>query len=134
MKKGDLIFVYGTLRPGEGAAGKMREAEYVGEDRINGDLYTMGYYPGAKAVPGHFDAGKPTITGDVFKIVTDTLVPLLDMYEGYPHLYGKVETETAEGRHVWVYTYNHDVCVGQLIATGDWKTRHVQQIDAIVGA
>lgn len=121
MKPNDLLFVYGTLRIGEHASLQdSLMAKYIGEDKINGLLYNLGYYPGLKTVPGHFNLGEPFVTGDVFRLLDQSIIEILDHYENYPHLYNRVETETAAGLHVWVYTYNHDVSPDQLIKSGDW--------------
>lgn len=127
MKTGDFLFVYGTLRPGEHAdlttGHRADRLRHHGEDQINGAIYDLGWYPGAKAVPCQFDSGAPFITGDVFEILDASITPGLDAYEGYPNLYNRIETETAKGRHVWVYTYNADIPEERRIASGDWRIR-----------
>ena len=127
MKVGDLLFVYGTLRRGERADLSRHEKEfgvsYVGEDKVNGKIFNLGYYPGAKAESGSFDADNPVISGDVFKLEDASIITMLDHYEGYPHLYNRIETEAASGETVWVYIYNHDVMDEQHIESGDWVNR-----------
>ncbi len=126
MKKGDLILVYGTLRRGERADLSKHQwqfgAQFIGLDAINGDLYHLGSYPGVK-VPGEphiWDPRLPIVCGEVFRVRDQSLVAMLDAYEGYPHLYDRVETETESGRRVWVYTYNGMVTSEQRIPSGDW--------------
>jgi gamma-glutamylcyclotransferase (GGCT)/AIG2-like uncharacterized protein YtfP len=129
VRKGSLLFVYGTLRRGA-SSDLSREplVEFVSGDSVNGKLYNLGWFPGVKEVacsgadakPQNFDPGEASITGDVFRILDDRVVSHLDAYEGYPNLYNRVETETADGKHVWVYTYNHNVEDRQLIPSGDW--------------
>jgi gamma-glutamylcyclotransferase (GGCT)/AIG2-like uncharacterized protein YtfP len=124
MKKNDLLFVYGTLRVGESADLSANTlGEYLGEDCINGLIYNLGWYPGVVTQSMAFDPGKPAVRGDVFRIGCDSMVGQLDSYEGYPNLYDRIETMTAGGLHVWVYTYNHDVNPDNLIASGDWKNK-----------
>ena len=129
MKVGDLLFVYGTLRRGERADLGREEIRctFLGEDHINGKIYNVGTFPGLIAEAMHFDPGKPFVTGDVFRLRDESIISQLDHYEGYPHLYNRIETETAKGLHVWAYTYNHDVTEERLILSGDWKKPLVLQ-------
>lgn len=124
MKKDDLLFVYGTLRVGQSADlsdGRYSDGvEYVDSDVINGKIFDLGWFPGAKVTPGHFDTGAPSIIGDVFRLTDDAIIPRLDGYEGYPNLYDRVQTETASGRHVWVYVYNAHIPEERQIVSGDW--------------
>lgn len=123
MKKGDLLFVYGTLRKGASNDLSRKEgAKYIGEDWINGDLYDLGWYPGVKLFEGaeNFSVGLPVVVGDVFAIEDTKLADYLDGYEGYPNLYNRSQVETSGGHIVWVYIYNHGVYGRENIPTGDW--------------
>jgi gamma-glutamylcyclotransferase (GGCT)/AIG2-like uncharacterized protein YtfP len=131
MKKGDLIFVYGTLRRGERAdlAKQARNfgVDYIGVDRINGRLYHLGSFPGLKRdQTEEFTAGAPVVTGEVFRIRDNSVAALMDAYESYrpddpEHgLYNRCQVQTEEGRTAWVYTYNHPVIEEQRIPGGDW--------------
>lgn len=124
MDKGDFIFVYGTLRKGERADLSKQTGQfgvtYIGLDAINGGLYHLGSYPGVKAAAEPFDADKPLVHGEVFLIRDLSIVSLLDAYEGYPHLYDRIQIESAAGRKVWVYIYQHPVTSDQQIQSGDW--------------
>lgn len=125
MKKGDLLFVYGTLRRGERADLNRSQHEfgvaYIGEDDIVGDIYDTGCgYPGLKIEDG--TAGK--VHGDVFRVRDESIGPFLDAYEGYPSLYGRRQVETDRGRTVWVYTFNPSVKSERLIECGDWCLRN----------
>lgn len=133
MKVGSLLFVYGTLRRGERADLSKHEKEfdvtYLGEDIINGLIYDLGSYPGVKGLgEGEFDAEQPRVHGDVFRLESESIISILDHYEGYPYLYGKGVTETMDGRQVWVYTYNDEVDDSRLITSGDWVNRPRIQI------
>lgn len=124
MKKGDLIFVYGTLRKGERADLNKQASQfgvtYIGEDCINGKLYHLGAYPGVKTEAGVFCPDKPLVYGEVFRARDTSITAMLDAYEGYPYLYDRLQTETDKGRTVWVYVYNHPVTSDQQIESGDW--------------
>ena len=126
MKVGDLLFVYGTLRPGECADLSKRDGvKHLGSDAVNGELYDLGWYPGAVAAPCQFDTGAPSIKGDVFELLEESIIATLDGYEGYPNLYDRIQTHTAQGRCVWIYVYRHAITPLQRIDNGDWLGRIV---------
>lgn len=127
MKKGENVFVYGTLRKDERAdisrSGQF-SVDFLGKDVINGRLYHLGSYPGLKFVHSDymvFDGNMPTVVGEVFYMKDSSVGAILDAYESYPHLYGREQVVTQSGRVVWVYVYNGLVTGDQEIETGDWK-------------
>jgi hypothetical protein len=71
VKKGDYIFVYGTLRRGERADLSRHETEfgvkYLNTDTINGVIHNLGGFPGLKrdGVEYKFDSTAPQVTGEV---------------------------------------------------------------------
>ena len=133
MKKGDFVFVYGTLRSGERAdlfkSSKSFSIVPMGKDAINGKLYHLGGFPGVKLLPGvtEFNDKLDRVLGEVGMVKDASIGALLDTYEGYDSdapkqgLYDRELVESMTGRLVWVYTYNHVVMDDQLIETGDWK-------------
>ena len=130
MLKGDLVFVYGTLRQGERmdlTKQKMNFAvSFLSKDKINGKMYTLGTFPGVKDVFGRFDPNAPTIIGEVYKIRGPSIIAILDAYESYipdnptQGLYDRCQVRTERGRLAWVYTYNGPVIPEQRIESGDW--------------
>jgi gamma-glutamylcyclotransferase (GGCT)/AIG2-like uncharacterized protein YtfP len=131
MQKNDLLFVYGTLRKGERADLRSQvhqhDVVFCGMDVINGELYHLHSYPGVKTTPQDiFNESMPCVTGEVFRITHPSIIAFLDAYEGYNSdrpesgLYDRLQTKTAAGRLVWVYTYNGPVTSEQLILDGDW--------------
>lgn len=143
MKKGDLLFVYGTLRRGECKdLSHNHDCLFVGEDAINGLIYDLGWFPGVKAEvahagaktdPSQFDPGHPAVRGDVFQLGSDELVQNLDDYEGYPDLYDRIQTVSANGSIVWVYVYNAAPPADKRIISGDWVNRPVNVIPNTAG-
>ena len=134
MKKGELLFVYGTLRKGERAdlakGSKQFNVDWLGIDEINGLLYHLGAYPGLKLLGPEeqdFSNSFPSVIGEVFIIKDASVGALLDAYEGYhadnpkSGLYDRTQVFTRQGRLVWVYLYNPPVTEDQKIETGDWK-------------
>lgn len=134
MKRGECVFVYGTLRSGERADLAKQQGQFcvtrLGVDYINGKLYHLGAFPGVKLLDTSkedFNPKLPVVTGEVFLINNPSIGAILDAYEGYyadkpsQGLYDRTEVLSREGRVVWVYTYNSTVTEDQLIETGDWK-------------
>lgn len=133
MKKGDLIFVYGTLMKGMRADITTRSIFSVspmGKDSVNGELFHLGGFPGLKLfddLQGEADDSRPLVKGEVYLIQDPSMTALLDAYEGYDSdnpergLYNRKEVFTFFGRKVWVYTYNGPTRNDQLIETGDWR-------------
>jgi len=81
MSEPEHIFVYGSLRAGYDhpmARHLESQARLIGEARVPGLLYDMGWYPAA-----FFDAtASGTIVGDVFALKPDKgLIVALDYYE-----------------------------------------------------
>lgn len=132
MKTGDLIFVYGTLRSGEGnGLDKSMLVSRVGEDKINGMLYHLGGFPGLIDTSAEFFPDLPIVVGEVYRIRDASIIPALDAYEGYPSLYGRSEVMSEQGRKVWVYTYNHTPGERAFpIRSGDWKVGKFAKRDA----
>lgn len=133
MRKGDELFVYGTLRKGERAdlckSQNQFSVSFIGKDEINGKLYHLGAYPGLKLInPAQqtFDMALPSVIGEVFLVRDESVGALLDAYEGYPTLYERDQVLSKEGRLLWVYIYNPMVTEDQLIETGDWKNPRLQ--------
>ncbi|MDI1295848.1 MAG: gamma-glutamylcyclotransferase [bacterium] len=123
----DLLFVYGTLRPGfDGpmAAWLRGAARPVGPAWIGGALYRVADYPGF--VPGA--AGH--VAGDLFALADPaTVLPILDAHEECsdafpePHEYRRERliVETAEGPvAAWTYVYARDVSALERIEGGDF--------------
>jgi len=107
-----LVFVYGTLRRGQGNYKRLlTSSEWLGEHVVSGwDMYDLGAFPAV--VRGHGD-----VTGDVFRVTPDTFARL-DMLEGYPRFYDRELIETPAGA-AWVYCHN-DIPSNRPIPSGDW--------------
>lgn len=140
MKKGDLIFVYGTLMEGQSnGLDKWDGVRYVGLDGVRGKLYNLGWYPGARDVVNDCSAEPFVgyIEGEVFEILEENIVDALDSYEGYPSLYDRKQVVSHAGRTVWVYTYNGEPEEEKLIPSGDWRAHSydlaqgVRRIDVV---
>lgn len=127
MKRGDLVFVYGTLRRDQAMDMTLLGGEWVANDAIHGKLYTCGGYPALKLDPDTRDI----VIGELFRI-RDRKTPMrLDRYEGYPHLYDRVRVQTLTKRDVWVYVHNSEFDENRRIPSGDWIVHQKRERDLV---
>jgi len=93
------VFVYGTLKRGQGNHSLLYGSSYLGECHTPPaySLHDLGYFPGM--VRG----GHTSIPGEVYEIDDDTLATM-DVLEGFPWYYNREQIETPFGT-AWVYIY-----------------------------
>ena len=117
----DHIFVYGTLRRGQGACktfGLEEHGEFVGTFKADGwGMYTLGGFPGVRAEEGQ------SIIGDIFKVNDPKLMDHLDRYEGEGSLYFRKVTEV-NGIKCWIYEYGRQLNETYRINSGNWLERN----------
>lgn len=118
------IFVYGTLRWGEGNHGLLAGAKPLGAGRTveRMTLLNLGGCPAVIA-----EAGPGPIVGELYEVDGATL-QRLDRLEGYPRVYDREQfvIETESGRHVvaWMYFFHPSgQRFAEVIPSGDWKAR-----------
>lgn len=129
MKVGDLIAVYGSLRPGAHAfhlmVGGTRPISLGTLEGAN--IYNMGPFPALKKNPNK----DFKVVVHVLEITDKSLPARLDQYEGYPDFYNREEMDiTLENGNVvkaWVYTFQNDVEMERRIVSGDWLNRAGQK-------
>lgn len=119
----NLVFVYGSLKKGQGNHGVLYPSElhvptpkptkFVGNDKILGRIYDLGYYPGLKP---DFDA---KVHGEIYEVDAPVL-ERLDRLEGHPDLYTRKEVLTENGVKCWTYFYNGNVDNRHYIRSGVW--------------
>ncbi|WP_104037110.1 gamma-glutamylcyclotransferase family protein [Vibrio jasicida] len=111
-----LIFVYGTLRKGEGNHHFLNSAEFLGHHETEAQfaLYDLGRYPA-------LSVGKKAIQGEVYLIDNETLVEL-DKLEDVPVEYRRESIITTFGQ-AWIYLYQDTEQLTEEIASGDWCQR-----------
>lgn len=109
-----LLFVYGSLRPGEARHRLLAGARYLGPHRTEScyTMYDLGEYPGV------VERGHHAIVGDLYDVDTATLARV-DEYEGHPHEYTRRLLATPFGG-AWIYLYRRDCPGAVVIASGDW--------------
>lgn len=108
------LFVYGTLRKGYDLKLKDKVAQlirYVGQGKVNAELYDLGRYPGA------IRSSRGTeVIGDVFELGDPARVlRALDKYEGigpdeaaseFIRRRSRVRLRSGKTITAWVYWYN----------------------------
>ena len=111
----EYLFVYGTLRKGvELPINKQiqKHLEWIGQAEMQGELFDIGEYPGAKQLSNDVES---FIKGDVFKILDQKVLKVLDDYEGFyanepdsSEYLRKDEMLELDGKKiiVWLYWYN----------------------------
>lgn len=124
-KLNPYLFVYGTLR--KDASGEMRSfltrnAERVGEGKIEAKLRLVSWYPAATRAKGSY------VVGDMFRLRNpEETLKRLDEYEDVPTLYVReeMEVEMTDGRKLtaWVYLFNQPVEPYPEIPSGDFLRR-----------
>ena len=122
------LFVYGTLRRGSQhpmARYLDRNAAFVAEARVPGQLYDLGTYPGL-TIP--MTAGD-RVAGDIFELRNvDTILAAIDLYEGsgghdplFERCQERAQLTGGETLLVWVYRYRGTVRPNQRILSGEYK-------------
>jgi gamma-glutamylcyclotransferase (GGCT)/AIG2-like uncharacterized protein YtfP len=95
-----LLFVYGTLGPGQSHEGGPHAWQ---RDAVRGRIYDLGPYP---ALVHLDDPGAPWAEGYVRAVTARELIDVLDPYEGGEDAaYTRKTVRSREGRTVWVYEY-----------------------------
>jgi len=129
-----LLFVYGTLRRGEGRHDLLEElrAAWVGRGTVGGELFDLGPFPGAvKSDP----LSPRQIIGEVYRLADPPrALQALDEYEclasGEPNLYRREITTVVlsggERLEAWIYWLDQPPPVRRRIESGDYADRRVR--------
>lgn len=121
MNNQDYLFVYGTLRNDYNLKLKnqvAKDLEYVGQAKVEANLYDLGKYPGA--IKEHHNN---EVIGDVFLIENpDRTFKILDKYEGEKFTRNKNRVRLRSGKSIdaWVYWYNQKPLERQKIKYKDY--------------
>lgn len=126
MTPSDLLFVYGSLRPGAGhamGAWLAEHARHEGPAWLAGAaLYRVSWYPGLAAGPGR-------VRGDLFRL--HEVAAALRELDAFEAIHGCADDEyerrpctvvRADGSAVtaWAYWYRLPVRELEGVASGDW--------------
>jgi gamma-glutamylcyclotransferase (GGCT)/AIG2-like uncharacterized protein YtfP len=113
------VFVYGSLRRGQGNNRLLYTSEFVGNATVCGTLYSLGGFPGLR-----IDDSEGDVVGEVWQVDDATLADL-DRLEGvavgfYERRKWRVKIE-GKLRSAWLYEIAEEHIVGQpVVAGGDW--------------
>jgi gamma-glutamylcyclotransferase (GGCT)/AIG2-like uncharacterized protein YtfP len=110
------LFVYGTLRQGYDLKlmNKVKNLiRYIGQGKVNADLYDLGRYPGAVR-----RREATEVIGDVFELTNPgSVLRTLDKYEGigsdeaaaeFIRRRSRVKLRSGQTVTAWVYWYNRE--------------------------
>lgn len=114
MEKNDLVFVYGTLKKGEGNSSLLSFSEFLGERTTKeGYLLVASGFP--FMVPRDVLSSleeygedlkeewiKP-VKGHLFRLDSERTLGSLDMLEGEGHFYHRRQIELSTGETAWAY-------------------------------
>lgn len=117
------LFVYGTLMKGEKNHRVIEEvqAEYVGTATVPYSyLLDLGAFPGLIFQHATDLVEGQGVYGELYD-VTPQALERLDIFEGVPTLYDRVEANTGGGK-VWLYEWQGDITY-PVIESGNWKDR-----------
>lgn len=131
-KKMYKVFVYGTLKRGEGNHRLLEESKFIGNDVLKGfKLYDLPYgFPCVVKSNSNDDE----VSGEVYEVDSQTL-ERLNILEGYCEKgfkynhYDRLEEKTILDNNVFVYVYTETPDNGTLIKDGCW-TKYIQFTDA----
>lgn len=114
------LFVYGTLRKNGSQQERMKNAVFLAEATVSGQLYQIDWYPGAVID----ESQRMRIHGELYQ-VPDTLLAELDVFEGSEYKRVKVNTLTTKHEIVgaWIWEYARPTEGKKIIASGDWLQR-----------
>lgn len=121
----EFIFLYGGLMRGF----EMHESlnldsvtEFLGEARCRGTLYDLGEYPGMTL------EGNGRVQGELYRVLDDEAIPLMDRHEGYypesrqgSTYVRRLEEMIDRDLMAWVYVYNGPTEGYEVIESGSWR-------------
>jgi gamma-glutamylcyclotransferase (GGCT)/AIG2-like uncharacterized protein YtfP len=96
-----------------------RGARLVTRGTVRGELLDLGAYPGLVAGAGR-------VQGEVYRLETGELLPILDREEGYNFERVRAVATLASGRRAWVWLYRYRGPRGDAMALPDGDYRRAR--------
>jgi gamma-glutamylcyclotransferase (GGCT)/AIG2-like uncharacterized protein YtfP len=112
-----LLAFYGTLMRGFDAQKRLgveAALRYEGLCRIPGELWDLGPYPG-------LTEGKGEAAGELFSVIEESVIAILDAFEGKEYIRRKVRLVEPEVE-AWVYVFRGPLDGCERVASGCWRT------------
>ena len=113
------VFVYGSLRRGQGNHAVLAGATFLGTARIAPEftLYDLGPFPALVL------DGRRAVVGEIYE-VDEMLLQQLDRFEGCPRLYQRQLIRLSDGALAHAYVQRIDQVRGRAeVPSGDWVER-----------
>jgi gamma-glutamylcyclotransferase (GGCT)/AIG2-like uncharacterized protein YtfP len=114
-----VLFVYGTLLPGEPSHELLEGARPLGPAKTAPafQLVDLGPYPAL--IPG----GTTSVVGELYELPASMLAAI-DVHEGHPVLFKRVTIPLEGGAQAQAYTLEpHQATGRRRIHSGDWRGR-----------
>lgn len=114
------IFVYGTLKKGNGLHPYLKESEFIRTGIIRGyKMYCNGYYPIIVKTENEGD----TITGEIYEVTDTGILNVLDSIEGsYSRTKEQALLSNGQEIEVEVYVYNYGINENWIkVVSGVWN-------------
>lgn len=109
----ELLAVYGTLKKGHPNHRVIEDAEYLGQEAIEGwAMYSLGYFP--CIVPMKLSG---QVVVEVYKVPD---LARADRLEGYPRFYDRTKVPTSHGE-AWAYFMRKVPPGAKRIKSGVWQ-------------
>ena len=107
------LFVYGTLKKGKSNDHILKNATWIGVDKVFGfEMRNLGSFPGATKMPHAW------IHGEVYEIDERDLIRV-DRLESYPSFYDRELVKTDKGYEAWIY-FISATTKNTVIESGRW--------------
>jgi len=90
----------------------------IGRGTVRGRLLSLGRYP-------RIVDGGDRVTGELYRIDDEELLPAIDREEGYNFLRRRAVVTLTDGRRAraWIYRYRGPRERAAVIPAGDWRNR-----------
>ena len=125
------VFVYGTLKAGNGNHAALRDSTFLGRCYLDGQhkLISMGYYPGVVRLS---NGETNRVYGEVYSVTPEVLA-VLDMIEGHPDFYTRIKIRTP-WENAWIYTLDESFLQEHTVLEKVWmpsdaETAYMQEVE-----